>query len=283
MRVEFLGTGGAITTPQPGCECRVCVQARREGVPYSRGGPATFVHGPDVLIDTPEEIKDQLNRSRVTEIAAGIYSHWHPDHVMGRRVWEMNKDWRGWPPEDRRTDVYLPEQVALDFREMLGTWDHLTYLEHQGLVRIVELSDGERFEVGGASIRPFRVAEGYVYAFMFEGDGKRLLLAPDEMKGWSPPEWVRGADLAVLPKGLDELDPFTGERRISEEHPILNVEATFEETLEVVRALEADRVVLTHIEEVDGLTHDDLRELQRRLRDDGLPVTFAFDTLIVDV
>lgn len=283
MRIEFLGTGGAITIPQPGCSCRVCDQARREGIPYSRSGPATFVHGPDVLIDTPEEIKDQLNRSQVTNIAACVYSHWHPDHVMGRRVWEMNKDWRGWPPDDRRTDIYLPEQVGIDFRKMLGTWDHLSYLEHLGLVRLVELADEESILVGDTSILPFRLTEDYVYAFMFEEAGKRVLIAPDELNDWSPPDWVRGPDLAVLPMGITEFNPLTGERHISGEHPLLKMEATYEETMEIVEVLDAERVVLTHIEEVDGLSYDDLQELQKRLRGEGLHVTFAFDTLVIDV
>ena len=50
-----------------GCDCRVCVQARTEGRPYSRSGPSTFVHGPDVLIDTPEEIRARA--SRIQELA----------------------------------------------------------------------------------------------------------------------------------------------------------------------------------------------------------------------
>ena len=50
MRVEVLGSGGAVTIPRPGCSCRVCVEAREKGVPYSRTGPSVFVHGPDVLI-----------------------------------------------------------------------------------------------------------------------------------------------------------------------------------------------------------------------------------------
>src|SRR5690606_33412518 len=69
MQIEFLGSGGALPTPRVGCQCRVCTEARAKGVPYSRGGPSVFVHGPDLLIDTPEEIRDLLNRSRVTRIA----------------------------------------------------------------------------------------------------------------------------------------------------------------------------------------------------------------------
>ena len=121
MQIEFLGTGGAITTPRPGCSCRICAEARAKGVPYSRGGPSLFVHGPNILVDTPEEIKDLLNRSRVTDIAGCFYSHWHPDHVMGRRIWESrNLDWRHWPPENQKTTIYLPEQVAKDFQATLG-------------------------------------------------------------------------------------------------------------------------------------------------------------------
>ncbi len=283
MRLEFLGTGGAITTPQPGCWCRLCSQARQEGIPHSRSGPSLFVHGPDVLIDTPEEIKDQLNRSTVGRIRAGVYSHWHPDHVMGWRVWEMNADWRGWPPENACTDVYLPEQVGRDFRRMLGSWDHLAYLQDRGLVRLIELSDGESVELDGVRISPFRVAEDYVYAFLFEEADKRVLIAPDELNGWEPPAWVQGVDLAVLPKGLDEFDPFTGERRIPAGHPILKEEATYEETLEILERLGAERVILTHIEEVDGLSHDDLQVLQGRLQAEGRNVAFAYDTLVVDV
>jgi len=283
MQIEFLGTGGAITTPKPGCACRICIQARQQGLPYSRTGPSLFVHGPDVLIDTPEEIKQQLNRSQVKEIAACFYSHWHPDHVMGRRVWEMNHDWRNWPPQDKQTDIYLPRQVALDFRQRLGTWEHLAFFEHTKLVRLIELNDGEVVQLGATKISPFRLAEDYVYAFLFGEQGKRVLIVPDELFGWSPSEDVKGVDLAVLPMGIAEFNPLTGERTIPENHPVLKSEATFEQTLAVIRELKANRVILTHIEEPDGLDYDDLAQLGKRLRAEGLNIDFAHDTLIVDV
>ncbi|MGA7669432.1 MAG: MBL fold metallo-hydrolase, partial [Nitrolancea sp.] len=213
MQIEILGSGGAITTPRPGCECPVCVEAREKGVPYSRSGPSVFLHGPDILIDTPEEIKDQLNHSRVTNINACFYSHWHPDHVMGRRVFETrNVDWRNWPPLQQRTDIYLPQQVAIDFRHRLASWDHLAFMEKQGTVRLIELADGEHVTIGDAVVEPFRLAEDYVYAFLIETSNRRVLLAPDETLGWVPPERVRGLDLAVLPMGVVEFEPCTGER-----------------------------------------------------------------------
>jgi phosphoribosyl 1,2-cyclic phosphate phosphodiesterase len=280
VRLEVLGSGGAVTTPRPGCGCRICAEARARGVPYSRTGPSFFLHDQDVLFDTPEESKDQLNRSRVSRVAACFYSHWHPDHVMGRRVFEtLYADFRHWPRRTRgRTTVYLPAQVASDFRHRLAGWDHLTFMAERGWVDPVVLEDGETVTLDGVEIRPFRVAQDYVYAFLLEEDGTRVLLAPDELHEWDPPEHVRGVDLAVLPMGICELDPFTGERRIDAEHPILRFEATFPQTLAIVERLGAARVVLAHVEELDGLSYDDLLELGRRHG-----VEFAFDTMVLEV
>ncbi len=196
---------------------------RRRGIPYSRTGPSPFVHGPDILIDTPEEIKIQLNRSRIREINACFYSHWHPDHVMGRRVWEeLNFDWRNWPRRPhRRTTIYLPSRVAEHFRKTLGTWDHLAFFVRHEIVEIVEVADGQEATLGRYTVRPFRLAEEYVYGFLVRGDGKRIVLIPDELIGWEPIPEAIGADLAVLPMGVVEFDPFTGERRIPTDHPVL--------------------------------------------------------------
>ncbi len=282
MQIEFLGTAGPITVPKPFCTCRICEEAREKGIPYSRSGPGVFVHGPDILIDTPEEIKDQLNRSRIKNIRACIYSHWHPDHVMGRRLWESKFDIKQWPKRVDPIDVYMPEQVAVDFRNTLGTWDHLKYFEKVRLIRMIELKDGDLIHVDDTEVRPFRLAENYVYAFIFECRGKRVLIAMDEILGWHPPEEAQGADLAVLPMGIVELNLTTGERIIPERHPILKTEATYRQTLEIIPKLKASRVVLYHIGE--EVSYDDLKKEESRLKNEGLGyISFAYDTMKVDI
>jgi phosphoribosyl 1,2-cyclic phosphate phosphodiesterase len=284
MRVEILGSGGATTTPRPGCRCRVCVEARERGVPYARTGPSVFVHGPDILFDTPEESKLQIDRAGIEHIGACFYSHWHPDHTMGRRMFETrNGDFLTWPAEDKHplvTDVYLPQQVALDFGVQLGARAHLAFMEERGWIRVHELRDGDTVEIAGVAVRPFRLTEDYVYAFELSGRGKRILVAMDELNGWVPPGDVRGCDLAVIPRGIDEHDPFTGARRIAADHPILRYEATFAETLEIVDRLRAKRVVMSHVEEVDALSFDDLVRLEGTV---GRGIVFAYDGLVIDV
>lgn len=284
MQIEILGSGGAVTIPRPLCDCRICVEARQKGIPYSRTGPSIFVHGPNILIDTPEESKFQLNRSRVKHIAACIYSHWHPDHVMGRRVWEsMNAEFRTYPLERITTDIYLPQQVAADFRTRLGSAEHFAFMSRMGVTRVIEMTDGDTIMLNGVTIRPFRVAEDYVYAFMFEESDTRVLIAPDELYGWTPPEFVHSVDLAIIPMGLNEFDPFTGERVMAAEHPILKVEATFRQTLNMVRAMQPKRTIMTHIEEPDGMGYDDLLRLEVKLAGEGLNITFAYDSMLIDV
>jgi phosphoribosyl 1,2-cyclic phosphate phosphodiesterase len=265
----------------------VCVESREKGGRSARTGPSTFVHGPNILFDTPEESKFQIERAGIGEIAACFYSHWHPDHTMGRRVWETrNGDFRTWPREAKRplvTDVYLPEQVAHDFRVWLGGMAHLEFMRDRGWIRIHELHDGDTVEIGEVVVRPFRLAENYVYAFELTDGNRRLLVAMDELNGWSPPPAVTGCNLAVLPMGICEFDLFTGERLIREDHPVLVYEATFVETLGIAAKLNAGQIVLSHVEEMDCISYNDLLRVEKQLQGEGRNVRFAWDGMTIDV
>jgi phosphoribosyl 1,2-cyclic phosphate phosphodiesterase len=285
LSVEILGSAGAIRTPRPGCLCELCQGAREHGIPWARTGPSVFVHGPDVLIDTPEESAMQVDRAGVRHIAAGFYSHWHPDHTAGRRMYETrNWDWRGWPPQHECTPIYLPPQVAIDFETKLGLAENFAYLENVGLVEIRLF--GAPIELGGWRISAFPVAEDYVYAFFFEElDGERqVLIAMDELFGWTPPSFLHGVDLAVIPSGVFEFDPLSGVRKIPVEHRVLEHEATFRQTLAMVEAIQPKRTLFMHIEEPEGNTPAQLEAVAADLHAQrGWDVTFAYDTCVVDL
>ena len=249
-----------------------------------RWGPSIFIHGPDVLIDTPEEIAVQLARSSVSHIRACFYSHWHPDHVMGRRIWEYNKILRTWPLSEKKepVPVYLPQGVARDFKRRYDLWAYFSLLQDQGLVKIHVVKDSEHVLINGYKFSPFVLGESGIYGFGVSGSGQEIAVVPDELFGWKPSSDLKGSlNVAILPAGVFEFHPLSGERLIDPSHPVLKNEATFEQTLEVARTLGAKRTYLTHIEEVDPITFDELEKIAQMSSTRHVSIQFAHDTLRV--
>jgi len=282
MRIEILGSGGAVTVPRPGYHDRYNDEAREKGVPYQRRGPAVFIHEHNILFDTPEDINESLNRAGVEEIHACFYSHWHPDHVMGRRIFEQ-ANWYLRGGANRRTDVYVPEVVQQTMQERLDTWNHLEYMQSLGLVKLHVIAPGESVLIDDFTITPMPLAEDYVFAYLVEQGGKRAWIAMDELVGWSPGVDVAGVALAILPSGVCEFHPLNGERRIPADEPVLGSEMRFERTLECIREMAPGQAVLIHLDEPDGITYDDGLALSAKYRAEGLPVTFGWDGLILEV
>lgn len=286
MKIEILGSGGATTTPRPFCGCRVCQKARTRGLPYSRSGPSYFIHGPNLLIDTPEEIGVLLNRSNIMRVEAATYSHWHPDHTSGLRVFEAQQVLWDWPRQNPITDIYLPAQVTQDFEQWYALKDRADYLEnHLQVIRQIKLAEGEKFTVNSLSVTPIKMAVGYVYAFLLTEGMTNVLLIADELFGWTPPPHLPPIDVLILPVSLFEFNPLTGERIIPQIHPVLEAESTFEDTLEFIRQLKPKRSILSHIEEPFDFDYDDYVRLSQKLAAEQPelgPVSFAYDMQLVE-
>ncbi len=286
MKIEILGSGGATVTPRPFCNCEVCQQAYQQGIPYSRMGPAYFIHDANLLIDTPEEISPMLVRSQIERVEAATYSHWHPDHTSGIRVFEANLPVWKWPPRPYCTPIYLPPKVADDFKEWLDLEERATYLQGRGVLRLTHLAEEETFSIKDITIRPILLDVGYVYAFLLSDDRANVLIAPDELFQWQPPDDLPPLDLLIVPMGLFEFHPFTGERTIPADHPVLESEATFRQTLEIIRKINTRQTILAHIEEVNSLGYDDYVKLSEKLaheQPDLGPVSFAYDQQKVEI
>jgi phosphoribosyl 1,2-cyclic phosphate phosphodiesterase len=94
---------------------------------------------------------------------------------------------------------------------------------------------------------------------------------------------VANVDLAILPSGVCEFHPLNGERRIPADEPVLRSEMRFERTLECIREMAPVQAVLIHLDEPDGITYDDGLALSASYQAEGLPVTFGWDGLILEV
>jgi phosphoribosyl 1,2-cyclic phosphate phosphodiesterase len=288
VRIEVLGAGGAHGVPRPFCTCESCREARDKGAPYTRLCPSLYIHDLRLVIDTPEEIGVQLNRARIERVEAALYSHWHPDHTAGSRVFEANADpqvtWAS-PPERYCTSVFIPERVMQTFAEYHALTTRMRYLEALGVIALQVIPMGQSITYQSVTITPFVLAEDYACGFVFQAANKRILICMDELNGWMPPAWLGRLDLAILPAGVFEFHPLTGQRVIPAGHPILVREATYAETLDMVQALDVGRVVFIHLNHSDQLTFDQFRELGRRMTAAAggkRQVEFAYDGLIVD-
>jgi phosphoribosyl 1,2-cyclic phosphate phosphodiesterase len=194
-------------------------------------------------------------------------------------VWESrNFEFRSWPRRFETTPVYVPERVWADFEANYGLADQFRFMEGQGTVRIHQVAENEPFALDGATVTPIPLDAENAHAFLFEGEGNRVLIAMDETHGWAPPD-LGELDLAVLPVGVFEHHPYTGERMIPEEFckpPVLKTR--YPQALAMMRTLGAKRTVLSHVEEMDRLSHDELVRLGAA---DGWEP--AYDGLVLEV
>jgi len=190
-----------------------------------------------------------------------------------------NADFTNWPPSPNCTPIYLPAKVAQDFETQLGLADNFRYLEQRGWVKMEPFD--EPIELNGWQITAHALAETYVFCFLFEelAGTQRVLIAMDELVGWTPPTAFSGIDIAVLPTGIFEFHPLTDQRLTPTEHPILKTEATFRQTLAMAEALQPQKLIFTHIEEPFGITPLEFETVAANLQHEyGWDVTFAYDT-----
>lgn len=287
MELTLLGSGGNFPTPMPTCDCRVCREAREKGVPYSRAGNATFVHDADALVDAPEAVWQMLNREKIPDVEYIFVSHHHSDHVRGLRVVQaLGRD--GYPMDDwEKSDpptIVVSENTYELFERAHGV---LAEYENWGVAEFEFLNDGETLALGGVDVTCFgweiEPGEGtLIFGFLFDDGESKTLVTPDETKFLDTARLPDDIDLWIRECGLFRADPrgnpiFTDDLWAEE----TKLEITFEETVEQVREVGAERTVLTEIEELFRRSHDDFRELEREHED--LDLRFGYDGMDLSV
>jgi len=282
MKIEILGSGGSVITPKPLCHCKSCENARKKN--QTRLGPSVFIHGPDILIDTPEEISIQINRTKIQNINAVVYSHWHPDHTAGKRLFEMNEDIIGNPPRNKKTKIIIPETVASTFDNNMAIMDSFKYYNHLGIIDLIKITDNEEYKFGDYTLNPIQLATDYVFGYEIYSKKKKILIIMDEMKNWNPGEKIlnQNYNTVYVPFGIFDVNPITKKRMIDEKHPILEEEHTINETIEIIKKLNADYFILSHIEEPDNISYKLGKQLSKYYSKKlNKRIIVAYDGLII--
>lgn len=81
--LTFLGTGAGCGVPAFFCDCAACEEARRD--PRARRGDCGVIvrNTETTLIDTPPDLRHQLEREHVRLVDRVIWTHCHFDHLGG--------------------------------------------------------------------------------------------------------------------------------------------------------------------------------------------------------
>ncbi|MEM3616827.1 MAG: MBL fold metallo-hydrolase [Candidatus Bathyarchaeia archaeon] len=285
MELIILGSGGATTIPRPGCQCRVCIEARTKGLPYARSSASIFVSDINLLIDTPEEISSQLNREGIRNVDYILYSHWHPDHTLGLRIVEkMYKFWlgtfvRGDKPS-KKVKVCALAKVMKDLEDKYGSF--FDYYEKLGIIEKISLKNAYPFQIGSYGITPFEVLSDYVVStvFLIEHEGRKVVYAPCDIKPFPQDSRLKSSDLLILGEVFPE-GPLKEGITIPEDNPLRRELLSMEEALTLAKSLKAKKTILTHIEEEWGKSYDDYKALEKLYRQKN--IIFAYDGMKIDV
>lgn len=272
MKIEFLGTAGGIPSLYK------TVSQHKDSM--HRTGPAIYIHDLQLLIDTSEDIFYQLRRSKIDDVKIGLYSHWHPDHTMGIRVWEtLNYDFINKSPKPKLSQIYITQQQKTDFKQYFGHWNHLNYLKALGVIDYEIVANDAQITVGDTTIEYIQLAEAIAFGFYIVTPTQRMLIIPDEIKDYKPNDKVKNVDIAILPFGSNEVNPVTGER-IHEEGMLAELgETRFDESVNIAREINAKHTYFTHIETTEGLSAFHITLLEQQLSQNGVECTIAFDGL----
>ncbi|MEA1959400.1 MAG: MBL fold metallo-hydrolase [Chloroflexota bacterium] len=282
MKWTILGSGGCAVIPKPLCRCRICAEAHKKGIPYSRSGPSAFLHDIDLLIDTPAEIAAQLNRSAIRRVDNLLFTHLDPDHVEGFRVVEqIALDFRTWKAHPgKRIRLLLPEQLSDGIRGLRSQYGPLIdfYLD-AGFIRLETFRD--RIAVGDVIITAVPVERGsrlsFIYAF--EEHGKKIVYAPCDIKPFPEDRSeLQNADLLIIQPGIFE-DGLRHGFRYPADHISRTTLYTFEETMALAERIGASKTVFTHIEEYWNRGYDDYRKLESQHK----RIRFAYDGMKLSV
>lgn len=286
LTLTVLGSGGNSPIPTPTCRCRICEQAREEGVPYARRGNSLYVEELSAMVDAPEFVYENLERERVDDLEYVLLTHWHPDHSAGLRVLQSRSMERMFEDPDHG----LVETAGRDRPTLVTTrrvyertceaYDGLRhYVEDVGFAT-THFLDEAPLDVGDATVEavPYSLSgdgDPDATGFVLRRDGTTVVLATDDARYLDEDALPEEIDLAVFECGYFPETP-DGVRILTDvDRTILGDELTHAEVMERVDRVDADRTLLTEIEHLYGRSYDDYRELEASY--DG--VRFAYDGL----
>lgn len=246
MKITLLGTGDAPGTPEIGCDCAACTDAKK-GTKSNRTRFSILIQTEqgNVLIDTSPDMRVQLLREGIGHIDGVIWTHGHYDHYGGF-------------PEFYRIQhnvhVYGYQETVDYISEMVHFIEPVKHYVHFY----------EPFSLIGLEFSIFEVVhfpEKHPAGVMISDGKHKVVISGDSEKDISEKslEYIKNPDLFIV----DAIVPET-----------MNVKKHMnsKEALEIGEKINAKRIILTHLGHFYGPHDEEAKKLP--LGYDGM--TFEF-------
>lgn len=281
MELIILGSGGCQIIPRPCCQCKVCKEARLKGRPYERLGSALFIKDSNTLIDTPEEISVELNRADIKEVDNVFYTHKHPDHTKGMRVFEqLKKNWLT-NKVSKPVNVFMPEKVYDDIFRISSIPKSSYFDYYEKGIKIIKTKKIKRdvpVIFGKTKITPVKVNEIFgdnVFIYVIEKEKKKVVYAICDFKMFPiKNKYIQNPDILIIQNGYFE-GPLKDGAIITKDSPLRKELYSFDETINIGKKIKAKKIIFSHIEELYGKSYDDLKKIEKKYKKDN--IQFAYD------
>ncbi len=262
MKMIIFGSGGFLPTPLPLCTCRFCKES-----PEKRVGPSIYIPGLELLIDTPEGIYNNITEYK-SPISNVLYSHWHPDHTAGIRLFEfLHYTIRS---GKKRPRVFMNDLLLKSFQERVPS---LIYYKNKKFIDITKVKES-KFILNDVKIYFIEMRNDFSVAYLIETPNKNILICMDHAKDLILENINVKIDLLIMNLGF--VDVKKGEHVRSEKTDETNF---IEDNLRIIQHLKPSKTVLMHIEPLYNLNKRDLQEIERKYARYNL--AFAYDGMVL--
>ncbi len=160
MKVIILGSGTSQGIPLIGCKCKTC---KSKNPKDKRLRASAFIETKDakILIDTSIDFRQQMLKSKITDIDAVLFTHHHVDHIFGMDdLRQINQRL------DKYIDIYgnkaTIEEIKITFRYIFD--EELIRYKAVPLVNIHTIKN-EPFYIKRTKIIPIEVFHGRIKIF----------------------------------------------------------------------------------------------------------------------
>ena len=122
----------------------------RKDPTYKRNSSSLYLEDINMIVDTPEDITESINRENIETIDYVVFTHRHPDHTFGmRNVFNSFFDPIAQKPTKIVT-ILCPERVYEDIKQHFPSIDF--FINVQKTAQIQFLNHNESIEINNMKI-----------------------------------------------------------------------------------------------------------------------------------